>query len=181
MKQEDDCMSLNLMTGYAGTPHVTSADDGAVNAGMFGDGKYVLNVGEKFAYELISNNQVRIKNGYAINQGRKMGIAINDYEDMVIDNGLQGVKRTDLIVMRYQLNADTGIETGTMIVLKGTSGDSYVDPAYANGNILKGETIDDFPLYRVKLNGLNVESVTAMFTVDTARISNSEIDSMMEV
>lgn len=158
-------MSVNLITGYAGTAHITSAGDGAVNAGMFGSGKYVLNVGEKFGYEIISNNLIRIKSGYAIDQGRKIELAVNDYEEVEIDNGLQGVKRCDIIAITYERNVTTGIETATINVIKGTSSDSYVDPEYTSGNILIGEEKDDFLLYRVKINGLSIEAVEQLFTV----------------
>ena len=116
-------MSTNLITGYAGKSHITSAGDGAVNAAVLGNGRYVLDIAEKFAYELISNNQIRIKSGYAVNQGRKIELAVNDYEELTIDNGLQGVKRCDLIAITYEKNLETGIETAVMNVIKGTSGD----------------------------------------------------------
>ena len=168
-------MSVNLITGYAGTAHITSAGDGAVNAGMFGSGKYVLNIGEKFGYEVISNNLIRIKSGYAINQGRKIELAVNDYEEVEIDNGLQGVKRCDLIVMHYEKSLTTGIEAATMQVIKGTSGDDYIDPAYTSGDIINGANEDDFLLYRVKINGLNIETVESLFSV-----TNSILDLLKE-
>ena len=158
-------MSLNLITGYAGKAHITSAGDGAVNAAIYGGGRYVLNAGECFNYELLSNNQIRIKSGYAMNQGRKIELAVSDYEDIEIDNGLQGVKRCDLIVISYEKNVASGIETATMKVIKGTSGDDYTDPEYTSGDILSGAILDDFPLYRVKINGLNVEAVEKLFEV----------------
>lgn len=158
-------MSLNLMTGYAGEPHITSADDGAVNAAIYGASKYVLNTGQKFAYELISNNLIKIKDGYAINQGRKIGQPIDDYEELTIDNGLQGVKRSDIIAIRYSKNPDTGIESAEFIVIKGASGDDYKDPACQTGNIIHGDAVDDFPLYRVKINGLSVSAVEPLFNV----------------
>ncbi|MCI7492033.1 MAG: hypothetical protein MSA91_04480 [Lachnobacterium sp.] len=158
-------MSLNLITGYSGTSHITSASDGCTNAGLYGKGKYVLNIAEKFGAEIISNNLIRIKSGYAINQGRKIELAINDYEEVEIDNGLQGVKRCDLIVIHYEKNLTTGIETGSVKVIKGTSGDIYSDPAYTSGDIINGANEDDFLLYRVKINGLSIEAVEPLFTV----------------
>ena len=157
--------SLNLITGYAGKAHITSAGDGAVNAAIYGGGRYVLNAGECFDYELLSNNQIRIKSGYAMNQGRKIELAVSDYEDIEIDNGLQGVKRCDLIVISYEKNVASGIETAMIRVIKGTSGDDYVDPEHTSGDILSGAILDDFPLYRVKINGLNVEAVEKLFEV----------------
>lgn len=153
------------MTGYAGEPHITSADDGAVNAAIYGASKYVLNTGQKFAYELISNNLIKIKDGYAMNQGRKIGQAVNDYEELTIDNGLQGVKRSDIIAIRYSKNIDTGIESAEFVVIKGTSGDTYKDPALETGNIIQGDSVDDFPLYRVKIEGLTITAVEPMFDV----------------
>lgn len=157
--------SLSLVTGYAGVPHVTSSQQGAYNAATFSAGKYVLNIGNLFAYELISNNLIKVKDGYAIDGGRLMGMENGDYEEVSIDNGLQGVKRSDLIVMRYERNVDTGIETAKMTVIKGTSGDAYNDPEYTAGNILNGDAVDDFLLYRVNINGLSIESVEQLFKV----------------
>ena len=158
-------MALNLITGYAGIPHITSENDGAVNAALYGSERYVLNTGQKFAYEIISNNLIRIKDGYAMNQGRKIGLAISEYEDLTIDNGLQGVKRSDIIVIRYTKNLDTGIESADFVVVKGTSGDAYKDPALETGNIIQGDSVDDLPLYRVKIDGLSIATVEPMFNV----------------
>ena len=158
-------MSTNLITGYAGKSHITSAGDGVVNAAVLGTGRYVLDVAERFAYELISNNQIRIKSGYAIDQGRKIELAVNDYEELIIDNGLQGVKRCDLVAITYEKNLETGIETATMNIIKGTSGDDYNDPEYTSGDIIAGDIKDDFLLYRLKLNGISVEAVEPLFKV----------------
>ena len=165
-------MSTNLITGYAGKAHITSGGDGAVNAALFGKGRYVLDIGERFSYEIISNNLIRIKSGYAINQGRKIELSVNDYEELIIDNGLQGVKRCDLIAVTYEKNLETGIETAVMNVIKGTSGDDYLDPEHTVGNILKGDAKDDFLLYRVKINGLSIESVEKLFEVRKSLIES---------
>ncbi len=156
---------VHLITGYAGKPHVTSASDGALNAGIYGKGKYILNMGEKFAYEIISNNLIKVKSGFAINQGRKIEIAINDYEEVTIDNGLQGMKRCDLIVLRYEKNSDSGIETASLAVIKGTSTDAYTEPVYTEGDILTGKAVDDILLYKVFINGLSIESIESAFTL----------------
>lgn len=178
---------VHLITGYAGKPHVTSSSDGAVNMGMYGKGKYILNIGEKFGYEIVSNNIIKIKSGYAINQGRKIEIAINDYEEVTIDNGLQGMKRCDLIVLRYEKSPDSGIETASLAVIKGISSDTYVAPTYSEGDILAGEGIDDFLLYKVFISGLSIEKVETQFTVtksimeilDEYKKMPSELDRML--
>lgn len=156
-------MGMKLITGRSETAHVTAADDGALNAGIVGAGRYVLPVGNQFEYELLSNNLLRIKDGYALDQGRLIGIRSNDYEELTIENGITGTKRSDLIVARYEQNTDTGIETCTLQVIKGISGDTPTDPDTIAGNILEGANTDDFPLYRINIDGINVTGVEKMF------------------
>lgn len=157
-------MGAHIVTGYAGKEHVTSADAGALNAGIVGSGKYVLKTGNQFAAEIVSNNLIKVKSGDLVNQGRHMRIDANDYEEVTIQNGAQSVKRNDLIVMRYKKDTSALIETAEIVVIKGTAGSTATDPTYTSGDILSGATQDDFPLYRVSLNGLNIEKVTPLFS-----------------
>lgn len=160
-------MGMHMITAHGGKQHITSADAGAYNAGIAGSGKYVLETGNQFAAEIVSNNVIKIKSGDLINRGRHARIAVNDYEEVTIENGTQSTRRNDLIVARYKKNTDTQIETTELVVLKGTPTSSVVanNPSYISGNILEGATQDDFPLYRVSLNGLNITSVTKLFSV----------------
>ena len=161
-------MGAYIVTGTGETEHVTAADFGMFNAGIIGTEKYVLNTAEKFSATIISNNLIRIKSGDLVNQGRHMRTEVNDYSDMTIENGTQSLKRNDLIVMRYKKDSSTLIETAELAVIKGSAGSTAKDPTYVSGNIFAGATQDDFPLYRVALNGLNIESVTPLFeTVDS--------------
>ena len=173
-------MGLSLVTGYAGKAHVTSAQDGALNAATYGCEKYVFDIGNCFAAEILSNNCVRIKDGYGLNQGRFMGMDNGDYEDVVIDNGTKGMKRADLIVMRYSVDADTGIETAEMIAIKGEAGADYTDPDIVTGDILTGATKDDFLLYRVKVDDINLVAVESLFETSEATMKLvSEIQKKM--
>ncbi len=158
-------MAINMITGYAGYDHVTSAQVGIGNAGIYGTGRYVLDVLEGLEYELISNNLIRIKSGMILNQGRFMGIDHNDYVDIEIDNGENGKKRCDLIVCTYSKNVENGVESVELKNIKGVSGTEYVTPTYETGSIINDEVLDDFPLYKVNINGLTAESVEKMFTL----------------
>lgn len=158
-------MATHLVTGYAGVQHIAAADDATLHASVVGTGKYVFDSGKKFEYEIVSNNMITIKDGDLMNQGRHIKIAVNDYEELQIDNGLAGVKRYDLICMRYNKNADTNIEHASLVVIKGTSSESPTDPEYISGDILGGDLEDDFPLYRVRLDGLSIVGVDCLFDV----------------
>jgi hypothetical protein len=155
--------TAHLVTGYAGVEHIQASDDGAFNTGIIGSGKYVFDTGNKFEYEIVSNNLIKIKDGDLMNQGRHMNIRAGKVEECVIENGLQSVSRHDLIVMRYEKDVETGIESASIVVIKGTSSASPSDPSYVTGNIYDGEAVDDFPLYRVRLNGLSIEGVDCLF------------------
>lgn len=154
-------MSVHLVTGYAGEEHVTAADTGNFQASVIGNGKYVLKTGNMFAYEVENNNLIKIKDGDLLNQGRY--IRIPDSEECQIENGEQSLKRNDLIVIRYSQDEETGKEKAEIVVLKGTAGVEPADPEYISGDLLKGALKDDFPLYRVKLDGISIVETVPMF------------------
>ena len=156
---------MEIITGYTGENHVTSADDASLYRGILGQSDYVLDVGNKFAATIIDNNTIRIADGDLIIQGHQARIRANDYEEVTIDNGTPGQKRNDLIVARYQKNTTTGIESITLEVVKGTPGETATDPDIIQEDLSTGGTQRDFALYRVTLNGLVLESVTSLFTV----------------
>ena len=165
-------MALHLVTGYAGTEHVTSADQGAYYMGTFGEGQFVLNRGAKFAATVVSNNSVSIADGEALMQGRFIKMTMGTSESVSIDNGTSGMKRNDLIVIRYSKNAGTGIETAALAVIKGTpDATTPVDPEYTKGDITDGtDLVNDMPLYRVSLDGINIDSLTQLFAVKTSMV-----------
>ena len=154
-------MALNLVTGRTGTAHVTSDNARAFNSQVFGAGTYLIDYGAKFAPTIVDNNTVRIGNGMLIHQGTQMGIDIDSYEDVIIENGSSGYNRNDIIVMRYTKNRDTQIESISLVVMKGTpSNTTPVDPTYTTTNILDGTGLStDVPICRVRLSSLTITSV----------------------
>ncbi len=159
-------MSMHLITGYKGEKHVTSADQGSYNAALWGNDEFVLERGNQFSYEIISNTKVKILDGDLMCQGRHA--RVEDYEEMLIDNGDQGLNRHDLIVAEYTKQSGSGIEAMTLKVIKGTPAASAVDPAVTTGSILGGDLIHQMPLYRVKLENINLVAVEKLFeTVET--------------
>lgn len=175
-------MAVNIVTGRTGTEHITSDDFRALNASVFGTGKYVFDYGHKFAATIVTNNQIRIRDGMCMNQGTQMGVELTDYVDVTIENGISGSNRNDLIVMRYERNADTSVEKASLVVIKGTSGSVGKDPEYNPGNILDGgDLIDDMPLFRVKIESLTITAVEQLFTVlENEPISIEFINSLFD-
>lgn len=173
-------MAVNIVTGMTGRAHITSDDDRARNAWVAGSGKIVFQHGRCFDADIQNNNLIRIRDGVLMNQGTQIAIELNDYEDVVIENGISGTNRQDLIVMRYEKNADTSLETAKLVVIKGEQSDTPTDPPYVSGNILDGgDLVDDFPLYRVKIESLTIARCEKLFTSEQLGfITSSEIDEM---
>lgn len=150
---------MQIVTGYEGTPHVTAWQDRDLNQGIFGSGTYILSVGSKMAASIISNNEIRIADGAVVMQGCLGVIQKGTYDTIAIDNGSQGLARHDLICAQYSKNGSTGVESMSLVVIKGTAAATATDPAYTSGDIQNGDTLAQVPLYRVVLSGLTVTGV----------------------
>lgn len=158
--------NMRIITGSTGTTHVTSDDDRGLNAAIFSNDSVVLDAGEKFGYTVVDNNTIRIADGDLLLQGCHARINYGLTEDVTIDTGALGKYRVDLITARYEMDQNTGYESVTLHVIKGTqSSSAYVTPDYEEGSIREGDLVVDFPLYMVKLDGINIDSVTALFGV----------------
>lgn len=157
--------NIHLVTGHAGTGHVTAADHGSLHAAIFGEGEYVLNRGSKFATTIISNNVVRVADGDIIMQGRHIRLDEGTYVDLSVENGAQGFYRNDLIVARYTKDSLSGVEDCNLAVIKGTaSAGTATDPAYTSGDIINDHVLlAEMPLFRIPLDGLNVQTLVPLF------------------
>ena len=162
---------MNIITGYKGEPHITSQQDRNVNIGIFGSGTHIVNVGSKMAATIVSANEIVIADGLLVAEGCTAEIARGTSESIAVDNGSQGMLRKDLIVARYTRESGTGIEDMQLVYIAGTpAASSPALPSYNTGSIANGDTIVDFPIYTINLDGISIESVTRM--VDYAELAS---------
>ena len=161
---------MEIVTGSTGEVHVTPIDDAVRNASVgYLDRKIVFDVYDVFAATIVANREIHVSSGYGENQGRIFKIDDGDYDSVSIENGTQGAKRADLIVARYSMDIQTGFEDISLAVIKGElSSTSYIDPTYETGDInsaiISSTFHDDFPLYRVRLDGTQIVAVDRLFT-----------------
>lgn len=154
---------MKIITGYRDEPHVTSQQERDFNIGLLGAGVHIMNVGSKMAATIVSANEITIADGLLIAEGCTATVERGTTESMAIENGAQGMQRIDLIVARYTRDNSSvkPVEDMQLAVITGTPAASSPDvPAYASGSIANGDALVEFPLYRVNINGINVESVT---------------------
>ena len=155
-----------FMDGFKDGPHVTEVQTGLANQGLYGPDDYVLEGGREAEAQILTNNSIRIFDAVYVLQGRRDVIAANDYTDVSIDNGAQGLNRNDIIVRRYTKDESSEVESTEYAVIKGTavSGEAN-DPEVTEGDIRSGATLHEMKLYRVKIEGLNIVAVEPLFQV----------------
>lgn len=165
--------ALILVDGYnGGVAHITADQIRDHNIAMYGDGDYVLPVGDKFAYEIVNNNTINMSSGMVVMCGARAVTGYGKTEVLTIENGTSGYKRADIIVAEYSKDNETLVESVTVKVVKGTLGSAYSDPALVTGDIRAGATKRQMALYRVKVNGLSIEAVEKMWTASNGAAMN---------
>ena len=157
---------MKIVTGKTGTPHVTSRQFRGMMEGIIGQDSYIITHGENLEPELVTNNKLKIKSGMMCHHGNISTVEIGTYDEVMIQNGTQGMKRIDLIVNRYSKVERTGIEENNWIVIQGTpAAEDPVAPAYTEGNLQEGDLVDDCPAIEVHLDGINVTKVKQLLPV----------------
>lgn len=123
----------------------------------------VMNKGNKLEMSVESANQVKIKDGIVVVQGRPILIYPNEVIDVTIESGTQGMKRNDLIVAEFK--KESSVDSYSFKAIKGTpSASNPVDPSLTQQDTLSSGTIFQLPLYRIRLNGINIESTDDLRT-----------------
>lgn len=147
-------MTMNLITGKAGAPHITSSDQGAMQAGLVGNGNYLLQGSDgKFpAVTMQSANKALVPVLNLVIEGRYARVTAA--ETVTIESGVTGRNRNDLICVKYTRDSNN-IETIALAVLKGTAtSGTAVDPAVPSGSILNNSGTVWIPIARIPISGI---------------------------
>ena len=151
---------MELVTGRAGSPHITAQQDRQLHQGIWGEDAYILNTGNMLEPVVQSSNKILIKDGALMYQGALFSVKVGTTDEITIDNGNQGMQRKDLVVARYTYDSEQNIESASWLVYKGTAvGSNPVLPSGISGDIQAGDNVVDVPYLAVTLNGINIVSV----------------------
>lgn len=151
---------MELVTGRAGSPHITSQQDRQKHQGIWGDGAYILATGNMLEPEVQSSNKILIKDGALMFQGALFTVKVGTTDEITINNGNQGMQRKDLVVARYKYDSSQNIESAEWVVIQGTPAASNpVAPGGTSGDIQAGDSTVDCPFMVVNLDGINVTGV----------------------
>ena len=155
-----------LINGDGYSP-VTAQQDADFFAGIFGQDLCVLDVGSNMAASIQSATCVRIADGEAIVQGRRIHNDVGTYDDFDIPVGAQGTTKHYIIGYELYRDVDTKEKCRTFVqeVASATA-------TISQSVIRDGATSAKISMYRVRKEGVNIESVTPMFSVRTALANN---------
>lgn len=158
-------MGLNLVTGYKGRNHVTAEQWADFNRGIYGEAA-ILPVGSEMAVTIQTGNQITIKDGVAVFDGREIYIGYGESESITIPSGTQGTIRNDIVVVKYARNEENGTEEVAFEVVSGTPATSNPqDPDYQDTDIRTGVFVSQKPFCRVRINEAAIESVVMLVPV----------------
>ena len=151
---------MELVTGRAGSPHITSQQDRQKHQGIWGDGAYILATGNQLEPQVQSSNKILIKDGALMFQGAIFSVKVGTTDEITINNGNQGMQRKDLVVARYTYDSAQQKESAEWIVIQGEpAARNPVAPSSTSGDIQEGDTTADCPFMIVNLDGINVTGV----------------------
>ncbi|MCL2492501.1 MAG: hypothetical protein FWF33_00455, partial [Clostridiales bacterium] len=151
---------MKIIDGHTGEYHITSQQIADSNMAIFGDGDYVFDIGNKFALDVVSASEVMLNDGVLIMQGRRAITPAGERTALSIANGAQGVQRNDIIIARYTIDSGD-IESVDFAIVQGVNDGE--DPEITTGNIRNGASLHEMPMYRVRLDGINITGVDTLF------------------
>lgn len=150
---------MAVLVNGDGFKPVTAQMDADFYAGIWGDGLSVINVGSNMAASIESATVVRVADGEAVIQGRRIHIDAGSYDEFSIPIGEQGA--TKYFVIGYELYRNAENKELCRTFVQEVASASATVPA---GGVLRdGATSIKAPLYRVTKNGVNIGSITALF------------------
>lgn len=155
-------MAMELVTGKAGVPHISSEDIGAYQAAVSGTGVIQLqNYNGTFPEVTLQNaNKVVVPPMMLLLDGRF--VRITAAETVTIQSGSSGYKRRDLICVRYSRDSNSGVESVTLTAVRGTSTSGTPSTPSVSGSIIRGSNVATYPIASVDIDGITPKQPVMM-------------------
>ena len=129
-------------------------------------GDFAVSGGDAFKGFISGDNTVTVKGGRCIIQGNLIELPDDYIVALNFQSGRGGTYRSDFICLRVTRDAD-GNDTKSIVLIAGTEAlTNPPDPPYNTGDINSGAAVRDFPLYRVKMDGVT-PSLEKLFSTDS--------------
>lgn len=153
--------------GSKGTAHIGSEDFAAFVNSLHG-GDAIFSIEDNMACTMTDANTASVALGACVLQG--YFYHHEEVDDLEVANGSIGYNRHDLVVATYTLGTDSGNNAVQDVYLRVIQGTATVgeasDPEYADGSIAGGDTLVDFPLYRLTIEGVSTPAVERVMALE---------------
>lgn len=148
--------ALTIYTPVGVDPHISAQDDAFIRRSIQRCESGILG---QLKCAVVNNNTVCLSEGGASNRGYILWIPDGDTLDLTINTGTQGLGRYDLVVAEFvKGGGDTADELSFKVVV-GTPSVTPSDPDIVTSSMLRTGDINQIALFRVKLDGININSV----------------------
>lgn len=146
-------MTVHLIDGHAGRPHVTSGDVAWLNTALMGAGDGVFDFRSRLRISVTGSNSVEIGDGAAMVGGLRF--TVPTIERIELSGGTDGMKRYDIIYAQY--TAEGGVEKVKLLESRGDPVESNPTPPSVPSGAL--------PLWRVLFDGRSITETKQLFKV----------------
>lgn len=147
-----------LINGNGYQP-VTAQQDADLYAGIVGQNLQVLDVGQKMAAMLVDSNTVRIGDGEALVQGRRIHNDPGMYDDFIIPNGSQGTTHWYIIGYLLHTDSSTGQEVADTFVQQMSSATETITE-----DVLRDGAAQAYiSMYRITQTNVSLTNVEALY------------------
>lgn len=150
-------MTIELMDGATGSKHISSEDWTVFNEATYGASEAVFDWGNRFKLTMSTANAGTLATGAGLVDGKR--VWIKSPESITVTSGSQGMKRNDVVGIRYETyqSGSTTLERPVVEVVKGTpNATTATDPAIPDKFLA---------LWCVPLDGIAVGEPVALFDV----------------
>ena len=151
---------ITVNTAPEAEAHILAEDDAAIYQAIIGEDG-VFDIGQKLKATVESNNLITIADGVLWVGGHFARVRVGDKIECPIANGEVSKKRNDLIVAKFETT--NGIDGMSIEIVEGIAGSTASDPEVSNDDLYNGGLFRNFPLYRVKIEGLSIVAVEPLF------------------
>ena len=148
--------AITINTPASSAAHITAEDDAFIYDSIFAGASGILG---QLTCTKINDNSVRLSNGGVSNKGYIARIPADGPETLTVTGGSYGASRCDLVVSEFTKGSAATADSHVFKIITGTAG-STNPPSLTTSDLLYSGDVNQIELFRIVLNGTEIESVT---------------------
>ena len=148
--------AITIYTPPSAAAHIAAEDDAFIYNALAGGRSGILG---SLTCTVVNDTTVRLSGGGgAINKGYVLYVPNGSSHSLTVSTGTQSLKRHDLVVAEFIRGGGSTADIHRFRIITGTASSNPTDPALTTSNLLSTGSTNQIALFRLKLNGLTLES-----------------------